>query len=302
MDSLSVIYKGQDIGRDQYNLIAERIKIVNKGGDIRPIDFGLDTFGLKITNCRIIDVDIPKIGDAYLSNTIRPTIVDTNKILLNKTVFEKDKEVFLDIYLLYRNNANPDYTPIGKITGQELIDIFQADEDNDYDWSDLGYILFIALMIVAYGICWPWLIYKIIKGICQWNRRRIISSLLGHPLKKLNDEEIVIVKIYGILGQKEFLNTSKNLLDYSVFIDSIWDLNLAMGKVNEWMQNEKKFLRRYRWLTMGTSYEKIHDILKSADLIIRNESKKPIALKDSFINELKKTLVLLGSDFAESNS
>jgi hypothetical protein len=106
VDSLSIFFRGRDVVKDSLNLSIERIKIINKGnGDIRMNDFGLDPFGIKILNCKIINVVVPKFGDDYLVNTLKPQIADSNHIYFQKTIFEHDKSVYIDVYLLCKFRA-----------------------------------------------------------------------------------------------------------------------------------------------------------------------------------------------------
>jgi hypothetical protein len=133
MDDLKIIFRGDDLYKNEQNLMIYTIKIINDG-DIDILqshyDENLD-WGIKINGGTVIDK--PKIVSSnypYLFENINPSIDSTNRIIFNKIIFEKGKYITFDVLVLHSISHIPTLTSFGKIAGIESIEIKDINKPN----------------------------------------------------------------------------------------------------------------------------------------------------------------------------
>lgn len=302
VDSLSIFYQGRDVVKDSLNLMVERVKIINKGNEaVRLDDFGSEPLGIKILNCRIIHVQVPNVvgDDAYLRSTLKPQVIDSNHVHFQKTVFEPRKAVYIDLYILYRKGQDPDYYPIGKIVGQEILDIYYANEEKTMNFWDYAANVGLIVLVFVDIIGIPFILILLFFVIRSQMRKHSILKRFDYPLRELNDERIVLVKMYKAVGKRQFVDLLKDLLDYSHFYPEVKKARDAIALTNKLIK-----ARSFSWfrakIKLETPYSKVHSLLSDAEMIVRdNESNLPVALKESLVAEVRKTLQLFDIDADE---
>jgi hypothetical protein len=237
IDSLSITYKNRDIRKDSLNLLVTRIRIANKGrGDIQECcHYTSDTFGLRIYNCKIIGVEVEKDKGNHLANKLRPRIIDSATIEMNKLSFNSGEEVIFDVYLLSNNlKKEPDYYAMGRIVGQKEIETLLESEDSSVDWKDDILIpLFVIFIIIIVEVPIVLILGFLITKAQDSYRRNVILKKYDFPLKELNPVQVELVKMYVSLGKKDFIVLLKGFSSGEEFVNKEEEYIKMHEKVNE---------------------------------------------------------------------
>ena len=283
VDSVTIFYKNRNIAKDSMNLLMTRIRISNKGREIKLDDYSAQPFGLKIYNCKIIDIKVDNKKDLcanenFLTDSLKPRIVDSATIEMNKLPFDKSDEVSFDVCLLYKWNQIPDYYAMGKIIGMKEIPTLLEGEDEYIDWDLIKYIgILLSIEIpVLLGL------FFFINLIMKKYRKRQISNLYNSSLKNLTDTQIVFVKIYIVLGKKYFKKLLKGFIEGDSFLNSEKKFIDAFEKINETRKRKLKYL---------SPFSRSYELLMKKKLIIKNEGGNFI-MSQELIDEVKNTLNL----------
>jgi hypothetical protein len=133
MADLSILFQGRDIEAEKSNLKVLTVRIVNDGSaNILENDFDSRTpFGLWVEGGRVIRAQVVGGNSPYLSENIHPLVEGTDRIALDKVIFDKGKFVSLEVLVLHPKGSEPNLRPLGKIAGLEQISITRSFEDHN---------------------------------------------------------------------------------------------------------------------------------------------------------------------------
>jgi hypothetical protein len=132
MPDLSILFQGRDIVAEKSNLKILTVRVVNDGSaNILENDFDRRTpFGLWVEGGRVIRAQVVGGNSAYLTENIHPLVEGTDRIVLDKVIFDKGKFVSLEVLVLHPKGSEPNLKPLGKIAGLEQISITRSFEDH----------------------------------------------------------------------------------------------------------------------------------------------------------------------------
>lgn len=294
IESLNVLYKGQDIRKQKLNLRVFKLRLSNEGKtDLTPVQYDKNVpFGILVQNGIVIAVDSLGCTDD-LWGELRPTFKDSTKILFNTNVVIK-KNDFLDfkIIVLYKNNVVPTLRKIGKIGNAD----FQFANGNLAARSDLyNFLVFIVILIVG--------AFSFILGI---NGIRELGFLIIRLVRKMyikkclnldsdsTEVEKAMVKIYSITGKKRFLkfmNILKDNIQLNNRLQQEKEDIKVLSRYNELFHNKAKttdpnslFNAQYKSI-----FFKVIGILEKSNLITGSSSENRV-IEESFLNEIEATV------------
>ncbi len=251
IDSLSINYKGKDIIKDSLNLVLVKIRIANKGrACIKPDDY-TRPLGLIISNCKIIDVQVDK--KYFLSNTLKPQIINDSTIHLENIPFDCEDQAKFSVYLLYKWNETPLYTPLGKISGakENKIPVLLEGEDDPVLTHDDKIAL--AMIFGSEGIIFLFIVFL----VRQYRKWKIIQKLNPHGIIDLNHAQKQFIVLYKKLGKKDFLKLIKGLAKGSDYLRNEEEFISAFKKVNETRKGILFFITKLKYISPFTRSLKV---------------------------------------------
>jgi hypothetical protein len=130
---LAILFQGRDIEEGKSNLKILTIRVINDGeSNIHEDDFDSRIpFGLQIDDGQVIRAQVVGGDSPYLSTNVHPRVEGSNRIVLDKIIFDKGKFVTLEILVLHPKNIRPRVRPVGKIAGLEEIRVTNSFESGD---------------------------------------------------------------------------------------------------------------------------------------------------------------------------
>jgi hypothetical protein len=119
LPELSVLYRGEDIQQANLNLRILRLRVANTGtADILQAQYDQqDTFGLRVEGARVLEVRQVDASVPYLSNAVRPQLVDQDIVRFEKPILESGAWFTVEILILHEKTREPRLTAIGKVAG-----------------------------------------------------------------------------------------------------------------------------------------------------------------------------------------
>lgn len=203
LDKLKIYFNNSDVKRDSLNLKIFKIRLKNEGSkSISESDFASIPFGLKISQGNLISINL-KGSNSYLQENIKPLLVDSAEVHLNRCVFNENDFVDFEILLLHKINKSPEFSSLGKIAGAHEISIEKGQgEDDDLVGAIMAIVFLAAILftfgLIVYGLGW------IIESLRRWFRRRSILSYFDYPIRTLTPEQRTIVTITSQIGIRAF--------------------------------------------------------------------------------------------------
>lgn len=270
IDSLSICYKSQDLTKDSTFLVFTRIRIANKGRrEIKEIDYNQSLpFGLRVTNCNIIDVRIVDERSNSLSKYLKPHIVDSNTIWFDKIAFDCNDEVSFDVCLIYKFGKFPDYTSLGKITGEKEIPVLLEGEDEYVDWELVGMIGLLIAIEVPIVLLLVWLFFLLMKYFRKnYAKRKIYRTDLNSNLTKV---QICFVELFVFFGKRDFLKLLNGFSIGDKFINSEMEIITAYSKVNSTREGKILFFFS-RKINYESPFARYYESLIDQGLLFKNE-------------------------------
>lgn len=220
VDNLEVFFNGENIKKNSLNLKIYKLRLRNDGDkEIEEPAYANEIpFGIEVLNGKIVSFNCNS-PSKYINQNIKARL-NSNKILLNKIIFEKNEFANIEILVIHKVNKEPKLVALGKIAGIDNIEILETKEPSSGTfWEGLFYaflviggivVLFIAIGYLFYGIAY---LYDIIFEKIKKNR---ILSYYEYPLKKLSPQKLAIVHIYEQLDKKGFKKTMMLLLNNDI--------------------------------------------------------------------------------------
>ncbi len=125
VQGLEVIFRGQDISEKELNLRLLLLRVENKGNvHLLQKDFDQDIdWGIKVSGGDIIRTRIAGTSSPYLERNLNPKIVDGNRIVFDKIIFDKGMYFLTEILILHNKNEEPLLSTTGKISGISEISV-----------------------------------------------------------------------------------------------------------------------------------------------------------------------------------
>ena len=219
LQDLTIFFRGEDIRAQNLNLRVLTIRISNKGDlDLLQTQYDqTDPWGFKVTPGRIVDVRIASSNSKYLQSHLKPRIDGTDRILLDKSIFERQKWVVLDLLVIHGKSEPPELVPFGKIAGAETIPVLKPylTKDRETLWTKVisGAVLIHVLRFALYiGIFILWGLIVVLSSVgvaslidsLRIKRRRTKAARLSPPAEERAKWD-VLVGIYvegGVVSVK----------------------------------------------------------------------------------------------------
>ncbi len=242
IDSLLILYKGNDLSKDSMNMLRTIIRIKNSGRkEIKITDYGEEPFGIKVNGfCKIVKTVTNDFKKYPLNKYINPKLIDPNTIQLDKIALDCGDEATVDLYLFYKWERRPIdtcYSISGRIIGGKPFELIHEGDDESVFIEFLKFMGIFIPIEIAIVVPIMLLIFHFQK---QYRKFRISKKLNPNNLKDINGYQRELIDIYKVLGKKDFLKLIKGISKGQDYIDSEKQFIDAFEKVNE--TRKKKLL------------------------------------------------------------
>jgi hypothetical protein len=128
LPDLTIFFKGEDLRAKDLNLRVLTIRISNKGDlDLLEDQYEQrDDWGFSIRPGRVVNVRTTSSNSNYLETHINPRLTEgSDRIILEKSIFERQKWVLLDVLVIHSKSTPPELFPFGKIAGVDSIPVLK---------------------------------------------------------------------------------------------------------------------------------------------------------------------------------
>jgi len=197
---LKVVYNDSlDIFKSDKSISIYEIEIRNNGGkNLRNGDYDINQeFGIQILDGKVLES--PKVttsSDAkYFTDVVKKTT--SEKIVLNKKIMDSGSFFIIKFYVLHLKKEFPKITPLGKIAGQnniEILDTYKADRTELYQKAVDERYKMVMLSLVFSLLFLAGLVYAYLRTIKNQiiiaTQKGIIENLLDEKdywLKEINE-------------------------------------------------------------------------------------------------------------------
>jgi len=236
LQDLTIIFKGEDIRARNLNLRVLTIRISNKGDlDLLQAQYDqVDPWGFSVGPGRIVDVRIAASNSPYLQSHLNPRLHGTDRILLEKCIFERQKWLILELLVIHSKAESPELIPFGKIAGADTIPVLKPylTKDRETLWTrvasgtllihSLRFALYVGILLAS-GIVLIFSSIGISSLVDSWKekRRRRNAARLSPPIGDNRVKWDVLVGIYianGVLSVKRLRQDLRDLEKLAVMI------------------------------------------------------------------------------------
>lgn len=203
---LSILFQGQDIGKENSNLKVLIVRVANDGeSNIHEDDFDSRMpFGLQVDGGTVVRAQVAGSNSSYLAGNLHPQLQTPNRVLFDKIIFDKRKFVAVELLVLHSKDQQPRVRALGKIAGVEEISVTNSFQDHAQQgfWEQVfqGQPVVQIARAIAYGLATlvaivgiGFAIGGIVSAISEWKkaRRRRLAAMIPSPedpaQKKIQD-------------------------------------------------------------------------------------------------------------------
>jgi hypothetical protein len=193
---LSILFQGQDIGKENSNLKVLTVRVVNDGeSNIHEDDFDSHMpFGLQVDGGTVVRAQVAGSNSPYLAGNLHPQLQTPNRVLFDKIIFDRRKFVAVELLVLHSKDQQPRVRAFGKIAGIEEISVTNSFQDHAQQgfWEQVfqgqpvvqitraityGLATLVACIGIGFGIG------GILSLVSRWrkSRRRRLAVLVPSP-------------------------------------------------------------------------------------------------------------------------
>jgi hypothetical protein len=226
---LAVLFQGRDIQQDNANLKILQVRLSNEGEE-NILENYFDSripWGLQIEGGRVIEARITGSNSPYLSENLHPKLVDSNRVILDKVIFDKGKYVGLELLVLHNKNTEPQVTAVGKIAGMDEIRVTNSFKERDQQGllhsvfngsvaiqiiRAIAYFIITTVSVIVVAVCIAGLA-SIPSRFRKRSRRQRARYLAKADSPEKEKKRQVLVEIFVEDGLEELRRTRKLLTD-----------------------------------------------------------------------------------------
>jgi len=233
LKDLSISFQGEDIQKENLNLRIYTIKVKNNGElDILQGQYDAgDIWGLELQNARIIEVRLINSNSEYLTTKLEPSLIESNKLKLNKIIFEKGKFFVLELLALHEKVLQPEIVAIGKIAGIDKNVTIKSWEDREESFQEKVFYGNVFIHFIRFVI---YLLSLIIVSVIAVLSVGGFDSLINKIKSRKRKEEII-----KIFGDKALAEDKKEKLLYEFYIKGG---GKEVKKLNELLKDKNRLL------------------------------------------------------------
>lgn len=272
---LKVLYQDKDLNQEGTNLIVKRIMAVNFGkSPLRLNDYSNDGLQLHFMNCRLISVQTERLKEKPIAQEFNPQVKDSVSLGFNKAVFNPDESVIFTVYLLHRNTTKEiEYLPFGRIAGQDKIRKMTEKEvlEDKSIFVKLIEVVKAMFPLIA-ALIGFYLFINIIYYIIKSYRKKRITKKYSYQIKDINEIQQDLIDIYTELGETDFLDRMKEILNDKDFLKRQEKILKAFKTLEPFKSKDDK----YEKSTQLTFY----NALKDTGYIIKDETGTYVLTKE----------------------
>ena len=127
LQDLNVVFRGQDIEKQNLSLRIITINVVNSGDvDILSIHFDqADDWGIQFGPSEVIEARVIDTSSAFLQSKLTFLSASRETVVFPKVNFDEGASFTVETLLLHPKEATPSISPVGKIAGINEIDVVQ---------------------------------------------------------------------------------------------------------------------------------------------------------------------------------
>jgi hypothetical protein len=294
IDSLQIIFNGQDIKKEKLNIKVFKYKIINTGeNDIEPNKFMPEVpFGIKTDKGRIIGIRIVDSNDDYLGKNFAAEIHDSAFVKFNPILFRKGKYITCDLFIIHRENQTPIPSIGGEVANIGELKITSEEEKAKTDWVG-NVIAFIqgAIILIVPILILGFLINLVDKLLRNFRKKKFLS-LYGYPYHSVTIHQILLADIYSFLRKTSFIKTMNIFLDRDEINKTFLEEKKyydAVNISNDLIKRKKADTKDHKPVIYESKFIYVIDLLKKKSLLI-GEDNTSVEIAGDFLDEVKNTM------------
>ena len=303
-DGLKILYKDLDIRQNHLNLKFYKIRIQNDGSaDIQEGNYAnQEPFGLAFKDALVLSAHLASSNDAYIKRNMHIEISDSTRIILKKLILENSKYYEFEVLTLYKDNAAPSLTVMGKIAGQDEIALshepYIREADAVKDRLNAWVLSFKEKLRGWQYIVPPIVALLVISGIQTRTKQRELIRMYKKRADKLSDERKFLSSLFTKLSKPQFQTLLEILPDPALleknFQEALGEeeiteqvrLLISQGKIRFTEKKNKIYYTAWFWFAINAF---IKDGFAS---VHQNDT---ITLTPAMLEEIKTAQLLLSS-------
>jgi|GEM_PF-5629286 hypothetical protein len=289
LDSLSIIYRGKNLQKDSTNVCVTTIIIQNKSSrEIKASDYSPESFGIKLIGpCKIVKVTSSDSKIYPLNKYIKPKLLDSCTVELDKVGFDCEDATSIDLYILYKWENRPkdsSFVATGKVIGAEPFQVLHIGEDYS-EW--LEFLKFMGIFLPIEILVLLPIVFSINYLQKKHRKKQILKKFNPNNIKELNIQQEEMINIYTSLGKKDFILLIKGISKGQDYVNEEKKFIDAYAKVNE--KRKRKILFIFsRELIYFSPFALSYKQLLTCGLLI--EEKNHFIITQELKNEIERLL------------
>lgn len=292
LKDLKISFQEDDIQKKNLNLRIFTVRVENNGEvDILQGQYDTgDIWGIQVQNARIIEVRLINSNSEYLRTKLEPNLIESNKIKLNKVIFEKGKFFVLELLVLHEKFLQPEIVPIGKIAGIDRIVPIKswAEEEKQSFLTKIlyGNVFIHFIRFISYFL--SLIIAGLAIGIIVMN----FSGLIGKRRIKLRKREII-----RVFGDRALTENKEEKFVYKFYINYG---EKRIKSFSELLKKENKLLLEIKRYELIKKLNEVNDLTPSELIPItssyeRERARRSIIMKSPIAKLVENGVVAVGS-------